>query len=44
MLFPDCTEYQTMPDKFQDKYRIPSTRLKNRDYDRNAAYFVTICA
>jgi putative transposase len=32
-----------MSNKFQNKYRIPSTRLKNWDYGRNAAYFVTIC-
>jgi putative transposase len=43
MLFPDCNDCQTMPDKFQNKYRIPSTRLKNWDYGRNAAYFITIC-
>ena len=30
--------------KFQNKYRIPSTRLKNYDYSQNGAYFVTICA
>ncbi|MCF8302522.1 MAG: hypothetical protein K9I94_04530 [Bacteroidales bacterium] len=30
-------------DKFQNKYRIPSARLKNWDYGWNAAYFVTIC-
>ena len=29
--------------KFQNKYRIPSNRLKNWDYGRNAAYFITIC-
>ena len=29
--------------KFQNKYRIESTRLKNWDYGRNAAYFITIC-
>ncbi len=32
-----------MSDKFQNKYRIPSTRLKNWDYGSNAMYFVTIC-
>jgi REP element-mobilizing transposase RayT len=32
-----------MSDKFQNKYRIPSARLKNWDYGRNAASFVTIC-
>ena len=30
-------------DKFQDKYRIPSARLRNWDYGWNASYFVTIC-
>ncbi|MEO5790395.1 hypothetical protein [Gelidibacter sp.] len=32
-----------MPEKFRNKYRIESTRLQNRDYGSNAAYFVTIC-
>ena len=32
-----------MPDKFQNKYRIPSARLQNWDYGWNAAYFITIC-
>lgn len=32
-----------MCDKFQNKYRIPSARLKNLDYGSNAMYFVTIC-
>ena len=32
-----------MPKKFQNKYRIPSTRLKNWDYGKNGAYFITIC-
>lgn len=32
-----------MPKKFQNKYRIESTRLQNWDYGRNASYFVTIC-
>ncbi|KAA9339055.1 hypothetical protein F0P94_09045 [Adhaeribacter soli] len=32
-----------MPDKFQNKYRIPSARLQNWDYGWNAPYFVTIC-
>ncbi len=32
-----------MPEKFQNKYRIPSARLKNWDYGSNAIYFVTIC-
>lgn len=29
--------------KFQNKYRIESTRLKNWDYGNNGAYFITIC-
>ncbi|WP_396174147.1 transposase [Flavobacterium sp.] len=32
-----------MPDKFQNKYRIPSARLQNWDYSSNGAYFITIC-
>jgi len=32
-----------MTEKFQNKYRISSTRLQNWDYGSNAAYFVTIC-
>ncbi len=32
-----------MPDKFQNKYRIPSARLQGWDYGSNAVYFVTIC-
>ncbi len=32
-----------MPDKCQNKYRIPSARLPAWDYSRNAAYFITIC-
>ena len=31
-----------MPEKFRDKYRIPSSRLKNWDYGQNAVYFVTV--
>jgi putative transposase len=30
-------------DKFQNQYRIPSTRLQNWDYGCDGAYFVTIC-
>lgn len=30
-------------DKFQNKYRIASTRLASWDYAHNAAYFITIC-
>jgi len=29
--------------KFQNKYRIESTRLQNYDYSRSGLYFVTIC-
>ncbi len=32
-----------MSEKFRNKYRIPSARLKNWDYGSNASYFVTIC-
>ena len=32
-----------MADKFQNKYRITSSRLKNWDYRTSAAYFITIC-
>ncbi len=32
-----------MPDKYQNKYRIPSARLQTWDYGSDAAYFVTIC-
>ena len=32
-----------MPDKFQNKYRIPSARLSTWDYSSNGAYFITIC-
>jgi putative transposase len=32
-----------MSEKFQNRYRIPSARLQNWDYGRNAAYFITIC-
>jgi putative transposase len=30
-------------EKFQNKYRIPSTRLKGYDYGSNGIYYVTIC-
>lgn len=30
-------------EKFQNKYRIPSARLKNWDYGWNGSYFLTIC-
>jgi putative transposase len=32
-----------MTEKFQNKYRISSSRLKNWDYGQNGAYFITIC-
>lgn len=32
-----------MNEKFQNKYRIPSARLKNWDYRKTGAYFITIC-
>ena len=31
------------PQKYKNKYRIESTRLKGYDYSQNGAYFVTIC-
>lgn len=32
-----------MAEKFRNKYRIESTRLKSWDYGSNGAYFITIC-
>ena len=32
-----------MSEKYKNKYRIPSTRLKNWDYGWSASYFITIC-
>jgi len=32
-----------MATKYQNKYRIESTRLRNWDYGSNGAYFITIC-
>jgi REP element-mobilizing transposase RayT len=32
-----------MNDKFKNKYRIETTRLKGWDYGKNSYYFVTIC-
>jgi REP element-mobilizing transposase RayT len=32
-----------MSDRFQEKYRIPSARLRNWDYGWNGIYFITIC-
>lgn len=31
-----------MPDRFKDKYRIPSNRLRGWDYARNGHYYITI--
>lgn len=36
-------DQQTMMERFQNKYRIPSTRLQNWNYGWNGIYFVTIC-
>jgi len=32
-----------MPEKFANKFRIPSARLKNWDYSSESTYFITIC-
>ena len=32
-----------MNEKFQNKYRIPSARLKHWNYGSNGIYFITIC-
>jgi len=32
-----------MPDKYKNKYRIPSARLQSQDYSSNGSYFITIC-
>lgn len=32
-----------MAEKFQNKYRIPSTRLQNWNYGLAGAHFITIC-
>ena len=32
-----------MPEKFRNKYRIPSNRLQGFDYGSHGMYFVTIC-
>ena len=32
-----------MPDKFKNRYRIASSRLRNWDYSSKGAYFITIC-
>ncbi len=31
-----------IPEKFKDKYRIPSNRLRGWDYARNGHYYITI--
>ena len=38
-----CRKCLYKMDKFKNKYRIPSARLKNWDYGSNGAYFITIC-
>jgi len=38
-----CRKCLCKMDKFKNKYRIPSARLKNWDYGSNGAYFITIC-
>jgi len=32
-----------MAEKFRNKYRVPSARLKNWNYGANGVYFITIC-
>jgi len=32
-----------MPEKFRNRYRIPSARLQSWNYSWNGAYFITIC-
>jgi hypothetical protein len=32
-----------MSEKFKNKYRIESTRLKNWDYSLDGCYFITTC-
>lgn len=32
-----------MPEKYKNKYRINSSRLRTWDYKKDAAYFITIC-
>lgn len=32
-----------MPEKFRNKYRTDTIRLKNYDYSSNGYYFITIC-
>ena len=33
-----------MTEKYKNKYRITSTRLKDWDYRNNGSYFITICS
>ena len=40
---PTQTHQNAPIDKFRQKYRIESTRLKNYDYSSDGAYFITIC-
>ncbi len=35
--------YQTMSEKFNNIYRIPSARLAGYNYSNEGLYFVTIC-
>ncbi len=43
MYIHDIENYEIMSGKkFRGKYRIDSARMKNYDYSRNGAYFVTI--
>jgi REP-associated tyrosine transposase len=37
------SKYNKMPDKFNNKFRIPSARLQTWDYSNCASYFITIC-
>ncbi|CAN5387649.1 transposase [soil metagenome] len=38
-----CNVSTTCMDKYQNKFRISSARLKNYDYTNNGFYFITIC-
>ena len=40
---PCLSENLNMSDKFQNKYRITSSRLQSWDYTQIGAYFITIC-
>lgn len=35
-------QHYSMSEKYQNKYRIESARMKNYDYSKNGGYFVTI--